>query len=66
MKKSDLTIEELTEEALIILVRELGPLPAARLAAHYNMGRGDYTAERHAWLDDLPLDPADQEDQRDN
>ena len=33
------------------LLRDLGPAGMARFLQQYEMGRGDYTCERHEWLD---------------
>ena len=39
-----------------ILVREIGVVGLIRFLQQFDMGHGDYTAERHQWLDELSLD----------
>lgn len=43
-------------EAVAVLVRELGVARTLRFLGQYRTGQGDYTAERHRFLDDPPLD----------
>ncbi len=37
------------------LLERLGPDGTLRFLQQYNPGQGDYTADRHAWLDKLTL-----------
>jgi hypothetical protein len=39
-----------------ILAQELGPIGFIRFIQQYALGKGDYTAERHQWLDRLTID----------
>jgi hypothetical protein len=39
-----------------VLTRELGPVGMAYFIRQYDKGDGNYTKERHAWLDDLTTD----------
>lgn len=48
-------ISELTREAVAILVRELGVARTLRFLGQFRNGQGDYTAERHGFLVDPPL-----------
>lgn len=48
------TLEEIRRTGLDCLLRELGPIGMVRFLQQFETGRGDYTSERHAWLD--PLD----------
>ena len=42
---------ELRREGFRALVEALGPADAIRFLQQYDPGQGDYTAERHQWLD---------------
>ena len=48
------TLEEIRRTGLECLLRELGPVGMVRFLQQFETGKGDYTTERHAWLD--PLD----------
>lgn len=52
----DMTDEEFDRHVMSILARELGPGGYVRYLALHRSGKGDYTAERHEWLDHLTLD----------
>jgi len=52
----EMTDEELRETALDLIARELGPAALIRFLQLYSRGHGDYTAERHQWLDRLQID----------
>jgi hypothetical protein len=41
---------------LEILNRELGPVGMVRFLQQFEMGQGNYTEERHRWLDGLTVD----------
>ena len=45
-----MTSESLREAGLAALQRELGAAGAARFIQQFELGRGDYTAERWTWL----------------
>lgn len=49
-------LNEITREATRVLVRELGVARTIRFLGQYRTGTGDYTAERHRFLSDPPLD----------
>lgn len=49
-------LSEITREAVTVLVRELGVARTLRFLGQYRTGHGDYTAERHNFLTDLPLE----------
>jgi hypothetical protein len=55
-EKDRLTEEELERAGLEALRRELGLVGMIRFLQWCDKGRGDYTAERHQWLDQLDLD----------
>jgi hypothetical protein len=52
-KKDINTIIKIGMEALY---EKLDPIETALFFRHYNLGYGDYTKERHQWLDNLTLD----------
>ena len=49
-------LSEITQEAVAVLVRELGVARTLRFLGQYRNGAGDYTADRHEWLPDLTLE----------
>ncbi|MGH2583920.1 MAG: hypothetical protein ACRDJE_03310 [Dehalococcoidia bacterium] len=51
-----MTPEEIRHAGFAALLRELGPLGMARFLQQFDIGRGDYSTERHAWLDHLTVD----------
>jgi hypothetical protein len=56
MKIPDLTIEDVRDAGLAALFDALGPANTLRFLQIFQSGAGDYTRERHAWLDALSLD----------
>jgi hypothetical protein len=50
--------EQLERHALTILQRELGVYGLARFLRVYRAGTGDYTRDRHLWLDGLSIKDA--------
>ncbi|MGI9175265.1 MAG: hypothetical protein ACR2GR_08105 [Rhodothermales bacterium] len=57
-------LSEITREAIAVLVRELGVARTLRFLGQYRTGQGDYTAERHGFLTDPPLEELFDEAQR--
>jgi hypothetical protein len=51
-----MTITELKRKGFQALVDALGYADAIRFLRQYDLGQGDYTQERHQWLDPLTLD----------
>lgn len=47
---------EVQREGFDALLERLGPADAIRFLQQYDSGHGDYTAERHKWLDGLTVD----------
>jgi hypothetical protein len=47
---------ELNQKGFKVLVDALGYVDAVRFLKQFDNGRGDYTQERHQWLDRLSLD----------
>jgi hypothetical protein len=53
---SEMTDEEFERQTLHVIAREFGPGGLARFLMAFRSGHGDYTAERHQWLDSLTLE----------
>jgi hypothetical protein len=56
-----ITLEEMTDEqferhTLGLLQKELGPYRMARFLRTYRSCSGDYTRDRHKWLDGVTMD----------
>ena len=56
-----IALEEMTDEqferhTLGLLQKELGPYGMARFLRTTRSGSGDYTRDRHKWLDGLSMD----------
>lgn len=56
MKTQTLPLNELSRQAVAILVREIGVVATLRFLSQYSNGAGDYTNERRTLLPDLPMD----------
>ncbi len=50
-----MTLPEIRRAGLEALVERLGPAGTLRFLQMFDPGQGDYTAERHEWLDKLTL-----------
>ncbi len=50
MTTTELPTAELLDRGYRVLLHELGPSGFVRFMQHFRAGRGDYTAERQAWL----------------
>jgi hypothetical protein len=44
-------LEEIRRRGLEALARQLGPVGMVRFLQQFETGYGDYTAERHQWLE---------------
>lgn len=51
-----MTSEEIQEAGLEALLERLGPVGMLRFLQQFETGQGDYTQDRHAWLDPLDLE----------
>jgi hypothetical protein len=51
-----MTIPEIRRAGLEALLERLGPGGTLRFLQQFDPGHGDYTKERHAWLDGLSLE----------
>lgn len=56
MKSTQLTRSEIREKGLKALMKSLGPDGMIRFIQEYEAGKGDYTLERHQWLDTYSID----------
>ncbi len=56
MNTQTMSPEEIRNAGLAALKRELGVVGMVRFLQQFEMGHGDYTVERHAWLDQWDLD----------
>jgi hypothetical protein len=56
MKSTGMTISEIRREGLHALRERLGVAGMARFLHLFDSGSGDYTRERHAWLEDQTVD----------
>lgn len=55
-KNERMTPVELTRKGFKALVEALGYADAVRFIRQFDPGSGDYTEERHRWLDTLTVD----------
>ena len=51
-----MTTPEIRREGLRVLLEHLGPAGTIQFLQQYEPGRGDYTKQRHEWLDALSVD----------
>ena len=56
MKVQDVPTSELYERGYRALLRELGPDGMVQFLCRIQCGKGDYTRDRHLWLDQLDFD----------
>jgi hypothetical protein len=52
----EMTPLQVQQTGLAILSRELGPAGLVRFLQQFELGSGDYTAEREQWLGDMDVD----------
>ena len=52
----EITTEQIRRAGIEALRRDLGVVGMVRFLQMFETGRGDYTAERHQWLDQMTLD----------
>ena len=51
-----MTPVEIQKAGLVVLVQELGAVGFVRFIQQYELGKGNYTKDRHQWLDHLSND----------
>jgi hypothetical protein len=50
------TLEQIRLVGLEALAKELGPVGMVRFLQQFETGHGNYSSERHQWLDQLSID----------
>jgi hypothetical protein len=53
MNTKTMTLPEIRREGFQALLDRLGPAGTIRFLRQYDPGRGDYTRDRHLWLDSV-------------
>lgn len=53
MSAAQMTLNEVRERGYAALLKELGPVGYVRFLQQFSTGKGDYSKERHAWLDQI-------------
>jgi len=56
MKVEPTNLYQIRQLGIEVLSRELGPIAMIRFLQQYTVGTGDYSKERHLWLDNLTID----------
>jgi hypothetical protein len=51
-----MTFDQIRRKGLAVLRRELGKAGMIRFLQQFETGRGDYSRERHAWVDQTSLE----------
>lgn len=55
MHTRTMTLEQIRQAGLKALARELGPVGMIRFLQQFETGHGNYSEERHKWIDDLDV-----------
>ena len=56
MNTQAMTPQQIREAGMEILSRELGVVGMIRFMKQFEMGKGDYSKDRHVWLDQYGVD----------
>jgi hypothetical protein len=64
MTVATMTLEQIRVAGYRALLQELGPVNLIRFLQQFESGYGDYTQERHEWLDQYTVAEIAQEVQR--
>jgi len=56
MEGRELTSEQIRRKGIKILAKNLGPVDMVRFLQQFDLGTGDYSRDRHAWLDELTIE----------
>ncbi len=51
-----MTQEQIRSKGLAALMQALGPVGMIRFLQQFETGSGDYSTERHQWVDNLDMD----------
>ena len=54
--KLEPTLNELNDLVMDMLLKAFGPVNTIRFLRQYEHGSGDYTKDRHQWMDDVSFD----------
>jgi len=57
---AQMTLEEIRVVGLKAIASELGPVGLVRFLQMFETGKGDYSTERHEWVDRLSAEEIDQ------
>jgi hypothetical protein len=52
MDEQPMTLDQIRQAGIRALIRELGPAGMIRFMQQFELESGDYTQERHQWLDE--------------
>ena len=52
MSAATMTQEEIRQQGMAALAKQLGPVGMIRFLQQFETGHGDYSVERHQWLPD--------------
>ena len=64
MNMPTMTLEQIRIKGLEVLTNELGPVGMIRFLQQFETGKGDYSVERHNWLDGMDVQEIVEEIQR--
>lgn len=56
MSAMGMTLDQIKSRGYAALMKELGPVGYVRFMQQFVGFKGDYTKDRHAWIDDLKID----------
>jgi hypothetical protein len=56
MKRDGMTMDKIKQIGLQVLTKELGPVGMIRFLQQFETGIGDYSEERHEWLDTYDME----------
>jgi hypothetical protein len=56
MNVRTMTQEQIRQKGLQALASKLGPVGMVRFLQQFETGKGDYSAERHGWLQGVSVD----------
>jgi len=56
MEIEPMNLPQIRQLGLEVLSRELGPVAMVRFLQQFEIGQGNYTEERHQWVDKLTVD----------
>ena len=58
MTTPNMTLEQIRLTGLEALMSKLGPVATVRFLQQFETGYGDYSTERHRWLDEIDVQTA--------